>query len=248
MPWTAESFAEKHNHKLSGSAASTAARMASAMVRDGMDEGKAIRIANARGDKMMHRADGGTVGFAIGGAPGGGFGGTSPWTERSEAREIDARPGGFINSSIAGRTDRLPLAVASDSHVIDASTVSGVGQGNSLAGANILNHALRSGPWGTSLPQMAHGHGPPSAPHIAPPHVGLAKGGDTGTTSILAAGGEMILRPDEVEEIGRRGIAQGMGRKGESAIMLGHRLIDEMVHRVRAFNMRWLRTAPPPKK
>ena len=55
MPWnTGAEFAERHNHKLTGSAANTAARMATGMVNAGMDEGKAIRIANAHGDKMMH--------------------------------------------------------------------------------------------------------------------------------------------------------------------------------------------------
>jgi len=55
MPWTGESFARKHNHKLHGAAASKAAEMATAMVNEGMEEGKAIRIANARGDKMQRR-------------------------------------------------------------------------------------------------------------------------------------------------------------------------------------------------
>lgn len=55
MPWDAKSFREKHNHKLKGDAASEAAKMATGMVNAGMDEGKAIRIANARGDKLMKR-------------------------------------------------------------------------------------------------------------------------------------------------------------------------------------------------
>jgi uncharacterized protein YdaT len=53
MPWTSKSFASKHNHKLKGKAASTAAHAATAMVNKGMDEGKAIRIANAMGNKVQ---------------------------------------------------------------------------------------------------------------------------------------------------------------------------------------------------
>lgn len=53
MPWGAKDFAAKHNKKLKGAAASKAARMATGMVNEGMDEGKAIRIANAAGDKAM---------------------------------------------------------------------------------------------------------------------------------------------------------------------------------------------------
>lgn len=56
MPWTPESFGQKHNKKLTGAAASTAARMATGMVNAGMDEGKAIRIANAKGDKIQRGA------------------------------------------------------------------------------------------------------------------------------------------------------------------------------------------------
>ena len=56
MPWpTGKSFAEKHNKKLIGAAADKAARMATGMVNKGMDEGKAIRIANAAGDKAMRK-------------------------------------------------------------------------------------------------------------------------------------------------------------------------------------------------
>lgn len=57
MPWTAASFSQKHNKKLHGAAAAKAARMATGMVKAGMDEGKAIRIANAAGDKAMSKSE-----------------------------------------------------------------------------------------------------------------------------------------------------------------------------------------------
>lgn len=54
MPWpTGKSFASKHNKKLKGPAATKAAKMATGMIAKGMAEGKAIRIANAAGDKAM---------------------------------------------------------------------------------------------------------------------------------------------------------------------------------------------------
>lgn len=55
MPWTGPDFAKRHNKKLTGAAANKAARMATGMVNKGMDEGKAIRIANAAGDKAMRK-------------------------------------------------------------------------------------------------------------------------------------------------------------------------------------------------
>jgi len=46
MPWTGKSFAAKHNKKLKGARATKAAEIASAIVRQGGDEGIAIATAN----------------------------------------------------------------------------------------------------------------------------------------------------------------------------------------------------------
>jgi uncharacterized protein YdaT len=46
MPWTASSFASKHNKKLSGAKAAKAASMANAMLSSGTPEGIAIATAN----------------------------------------------------------------------------------------------------------------------------------------------------------------------------------------------------------
>lgn len=48
MPWTADSFKKKHNKKLSPSKAKKAASIANAILKKTGDEGKAIRIANAK--------------------------------------------------------------------------------------------------------------------------------------------------------------------------------------------------------
>ena len=55
MPWTGKSFASKHNHSLSGKAATKAASIASAIVRGGGDEGVAIATANKYAKK--HRGE-----------------------------------------------------------------------------------------------------------------------------------------------------------------------------------------------
>lgn len=54
MPWSAASFASKHNHKLRGGAAKKAAEQATALVKSGVPEGKAIAIANKTGDRLMN--------------------------------------------------------------------------------------------------------------------------------------------------------------------------------------------------
>lgn len=49
MPWTAKSFASKHNHKLSPMQATKAAAIANGILKkNGGDEASAIRIANSR--------------------------------------------------------------------------------------------------------------------------------------------------------------------------------------------------------
>lgn len=56
MPWTAKQFKAKHNHKLSGPAASKAASMATAMVGAGVPEGIAIATANKRAPAAARKA------------------------------------------------------------------------------------------------------------------------------------------------------------------------------------------------
>lgn len=46
MPWTADSFREKHNKKLSKSDAAKAAKIANAMLERGVPEDEAIATAN----------------------------------------------------------------------------------------------------------------------------------------------------------------------------------------------------------
>ncbi len=53
MPWTPGQFAQKHNKKLKGEAASKAAAQATAMVREGVPEGIAIATANKTGNRRM---------------------------------------------------------------------------------------------------------------------------------------------------------------------------------------------------
>jgi uncharacterized protein YdaT len=56
MPWSAKTFAARHNKKLAGTpAAAAAAKQASAMVREGVPEGIAIATANKRANRMRSK-------------------------------------------------------------------------------------------------------------------------------------------------------------------------------------------------
>lgn len=164
--------------------------------------------------------------FEEGGSP------RPPWLIRHEAQEIQ-HPGGLINSTTAGRTDRLPLSVATNSYVMPADVVSGLGQGNTLAGAKTLEMALKVGPYGTALPRShGGGRGLPGAAHA--PH--YASGGAAGRTSILAAGGEYIVHADDVLRI------------GGGSFKAGHRLLDQFVKSIRTHTAKQLRKLPGPKR
>lgn len=155
---------------------------------------------------------------------------------------------GLIPGSGAGRTDRLPLSVAADSHVIPADVVSGLGQGSTEAGARVLEASLATGPWGMHLPHEVRGHGPPRPPGVPSFLRPEAHGGQAHSTSILAASGEIVCPPRDVEALGRRMIAAGKAPKDASPMKVGHDELDRMIKRVRDFQIQWLKKAPPPKK
>jgi hypothetical protein len=177
--------------------------------------------------------------------------------------------GGLIGGSGGGRTDRLPLSVPNDSHVLTADTVSGSGQGHSAFGARSIMEALKIGPWGVQDGPDVKGHGPPRAPEVSPKLFGESSGGRAqdhgGRVGILAASGEMVIPRDDwiarddidgkhylhrgVRSLGRDWYAQHGGHPTEAQILKkGHDLLDDMMARIRAFNIRWLQNAPKPKK
>ena len=47
---------------------------------------------------------------------------------------------GIIHMAVGGRTDHLPMNVYANSYVIPADVVSGLGEGNTLAGGKVLDH------------------------------------------------------------------------------------------------------------
>lgn len=92
------------------------------------------------------------------------------------ARRADGGPVhvGPIYSAVGGRTDHLAMQVPSGSYVIPADIVSGLGEGNTNKGLQVLERVF------------------PSTPH-------RARGGNV---PIMAAGGEFVIPPDAVTKIG----------------------------------------------
>jgi hypothetical protein len=90
---------------------------------------------------------------------------------------------GMLNSSIPGRTDKLPISVEAGSYVVPSDVLSALGEGNSMAGRKVLDR-----PAATYLARSAPqpGFTSVSAPMIP----------------IVGAGGEYIVHPDAVRAIG----------------------------------------------
>ena len=95
-----------------------------------------------------------------------------PWFARSDIRSIssptkyglatggtappkhfaDGGFTGFVGSTIPGRTDRHETDLPAGSYVLPADVVSGMGEGNSLAGAARMDAAMGTAPWGVKMP------------------------------------------------------------------------------------------------
>lgn len=119
---------------------------------------------------------------------------------------------GFIPSPVAGRTDHLPMHVPSGSYVIPAAEVSALAEGNSLGGARILDRQFGDD-------EKFYENNP-----------------DVKGTPIVAAGGEYVISPRIVQEI------------GEGNIDDGHATLDGYVNQIRKKTIQTLQKLPGPKR
>lgn len=163
--------------------------------------------------------------------------------ERAAGISLSRGASHMINSPIPGRTDKINMSVPSGSYIIPADIPSAIGEGNSMAGANILNKMFSSGPYG-----MARGSGPYGM-NIQRMHAGnprthnrmaslsmFASGGPTGhPTPIVAAGGEYVVHPDAVTKLGAGDIKKG------------HDVLDAFVKMIRSKHINTLKGLKPPK-
>jgi len=102
--------------------------------------------------------------------------GGGPLKASEKPQEVSQLHVGPIHSPVAGRTDHLPMHVASGSYVLPADIVSSLGEGNTMAGFRAVKMMFKNAPAGA-----------------------YAQGGHVGNpVPIVAAGGEYVLSPDEV--------------------------------------------------
>lgn len=123
----------------------------------------------------------------------------------------------LIASSVPGRTDAIPAAPAPGSVVIPADVVSGVGQGNTLAGDQIIRSMFAGAPFGMTPP--------------APSQALAAPGGQP----IQAAGGEEVVDPAALVRVGG-----GDLRRGQD-------IVNDWIRQSRELNIRQLQNLPGPR-
>lgn len=167
-------------------------------------------------------------------AGGGGF--QAPFGERMVARQQMHQ--GFLHSAVPGRTDKLPIRVGGGAYVLPADHLSAIGQGNSLAGANIVGKMFGMGPFGTPRQSMPMGRAPQGHLNLSAKPGKLAAGGgaDIGKpTPIIAAGGEMVIPPERI-----------IAKFGD--INKGHKMLDQWVMNTRKKHISTLKNLKPPKK
>jgi hypothetical protein len=122
---------------------------------------------------------------------------------------------GPIKAAVAGRTDHIPMKVRPNSYVLPADVVSALGEGNSEAGHQIVAGTFPSRPLGRD------------AGGAAPDDEGI---------DIVAAGGENVLSPEQVNYAGNGDVKQG------------HNALDKWVKLIRKNNIKTLQRLPGPVK
>ena len=141
-------------------------------------------------------------------------------------KHLNAQHTGPIHSSVAGRTDHLPMHVPSGSYVLPADIVSAAGEGNTMAGFAHAKRVFGGTPRGGGEQPYNHEGGP----------YGMASGGKSDGVPIVAAGGEYVVHPEHVRAV------------GGGDIDVGHRVLDEFVKRKRAELVKTLKKLPGPRR
>lgn len=157
---------------------------------------------------------------------------------------------GPIHSSVAGRTDHLPMKVPEGAYVLPADIVSGFGEGNTVAGfkiAKALPRLFATSFYGGNRPGGGLPYGGSGLPYGAVPPPGRAAGGGAsaagnddgsmrGGVPIVAAGGEHVYGPSDVAQI------------GGGDMDAGHKILDEFVKQYRAKTVKVLKALPGPRR
>lgn len=136
-------------------------------------------------------------------------------------RQSAQHNGGLLHSEGAGRTDILNRSVTAGSYVIPADVVSALGDGNTMAGAKVLDQMM--GPAQQKPSQFMN----VPQPNYAMP--------EKKSVPVVMAGGEYVISKEAI-----------IAKFGN--LDAGHDALDEFVRAVRAKNVKKLKSLPGPRK
>ena len=183
---------------------------------EGKPQAQSVAIALDVARRAKHRAPGGAA--------------STPWFARNQAKAMTHS--GPIMSGVAGRTDHLPMRVRSGSYVVPAAAVSHLGENNTSAGFAVLGKMFGAGPYGTKPMPIRPGKG-----------IGVRRRAEGGAadamgepTPIYAAGGEYVIEPESVVDLGGGDLKRG------------HELLDAWVVSLVKDHAKTLRTLPGPAR
>jgi hypothetical protein len=158
------------------------------------------------------------------------------WSRSQQSQEVSgAGASGYLHGSTPGRADAILTTAPGGSHVIPADVTSGLGEGNSSAGAKIMERLLRTGPHGIAMPKSGRGMGMPRAPA---PYREAATGGDVdddeSQTPVALSHGEFVISPQQVRAI------------GGGDLKLGHKILDDWIIAMRKQIIAMMKKLPGP--
>lgn len=216
-----------------GSSQKTISANISELVHSGRPQKQAIAIALSE-SRRSKKADGGmqmgTTTTTTGPVPA--FGGAP----EDLSKKIHVGP---IHSSVAGRTDHLPVHVWSGSYVIPADIISAMGEGNTMAGFKVAKEIFEQPSYMKGTPGLPTFGGDIGAQALPEMPDKKAKGGATegnDAVPVVLAGGEYVIHPDDVSNLGRGDLDRG------------HTILDQFVKAMRMRAVQTLRKLPGPKK
>lgn len=141
----------------------------------------------------------------------------------------------LINSSVPGRTDRIPMKAPPGSFVLPADVVSGLGQGNTMAGAKMWGQAIAAkiGPMGiANTMRMRAARAPTASLRMGSGSArGFAGGGeidDDELVPIVVAGGEAMVDPIIVEAMGYGDPIRGKKELMDSVMTVRNHVIKHL--------------------